>query len=114
MIEKRAINRIATTSSMRYAFLESPNKEFGNTVTKDISPSGAQIVLKKFFPPKSQFLVQINLEESNTIVEAIVESVWSFNKRFSDMYHSGMRFVSMTPRNRQKIEDYIKIKQVVQ
>ncbi|MDD5617868.1 MAG: PilZ domain-containing protein [Candidatus Omnitrophica bacterium] len=110
--EKRTDKRINLSLPIDYESLETTKREHDSTVSKDISEGGMRIVLKKFYPPKTKFLLKINLEGINKIIEAMAEIAWSFNAQFSNAYYSGLRFSEIDVSDRRILREYIKIKEI--
>lgn len=111
--EKRLNKRITLSLPINYEALETKSKEMDTTASKDISESGIKMIFKKFYPPKTKFLIRVNLEEINKTIETIAETVWSFNMRFSDMYYNGLRFLDLNTTNQKALSEYIAIKEVL-
>jgi len=112
--ERRQNKRLALTLPIYYEVLEKDKKEIGDTVCKDISEGGMKLMLKKFFPPKTKFLLKINLEGINRIVETIAESIWSFNVHFSNSYYNGLRFTDLSTSDQKTLGEYIAIKGITE
>lgn len=107
LTEKRQTIRAQVALSVNYEMLETPDKRSGNTIAKDISENGIRLITERFYPPKSKFLVRISLADINKTIEAIAETVWSFNARFSNQYVNGLCFTDMDKPYRQILKDYL-------
>ena len=110
--EKRKYKRTTLTLPIDYEILKTKKKEINSTICKNISEGGLKLVFKQFYPPKSQFLIKIKFTEINRIVEAIAESVWSFNMHFSNMYYSGVRFLDLNKSAQRSIREYLMMKEI--
>ena len=110
--EKRESKRITLSLPIDYEILNTEKKETSSTICKNISEGGLKLVFNKFYPPKTQFLIKINLAGINRIVETIAESAWSFNMHFSNMYYSGVRFLELNKSNRRNIREYLMMKEI--
>ncbi|MBL7196891.1 MAG: PilZ domain-containing protein [Candidatus Omnitrophica bacterium] len=110
--EKRVNKRITLSLPINYEVSDTQKKELSSTVCKDISEGGLKLMLKKFYPPKTKFLIKINLEGINRIIETMAESVWSFNMHFSNMYYNGLCFVDLSTPDRKKLKEYLVIKEI--
>jgi len=108
--EKRQTRRLSLSLPINYEVLDTEEKEASNTISKNISEGGLKVVFKKFYPPKTKFLLRINLEGINKVIETIAETAWSFNMHFSNTYYSGLRFIYLDPKKQQMIKEYITIK----
>lgn len=114
MLQERRINkRISLSLPINYELLETDIKDRGTTVSKDISESGIRLVFKKFYSPKTKFLLKIDLEGINKFIETIAESVWSFNVRLSDTYYGGLRFLDLSQSNRKILQEYISMNEII-
>ena len=110
--KKRQNKRLALSLPIYYEVLEKGKKEIGDTICKDISEGGIKLMLKKFYPPKTKFLLKINLEGINRIIETIAESIWSFNTHFSNSYYNGLRFAGLNISDQKTLGEYITIKEI--
>ncbi|MFC1645607.1 PilZ domain-containing protein [Candidatus Omnitrophota bacterium] len=110
--EKRKNKRITLSLPIDYEILNTEEKEINSTICKNISEGGLKLVFKKFYLPKAQFLVKINLAGINRVVETIAESAWSFNMHFSNMYYTGVRFLDLSISNRRNIREYLMMKEI--
>jgi c-di-GMP-binding flagellar brake protein YcgR len=111
--EKRESKRITLSLPIDYVALDSESKELDSTICKNISEGGLKVVFKKFYPPRSKFLVRINLTGMNRIIETIAESVWSFNMQFANTYYNGLRFVDLNLPARKKLKEYLTLKEIM-
>lgn len=111
--EKRRHTRLTLSLPVNYEVLETDKKEISDTICKDISEGGIKLMLKKFYPPKTKFLLKINLEGVNKIIETMAETAWSFNMHLSNMYHSGLCFVNLDTSQQKNLKEYIAIKEII-
>ena len=112
--ERRICKRINVSLPINYDILETVKRISSNTVCKDISETGIRLILKRFYPPKAKFLLRITLGQESKIIEAIAETIWSFNMRSSDMYYNGSRFIDMNKQNQTLLKEYIFIKHITE
>jgi c-di-GMP-binding flagellar brake protein YcgR len=110
--EKRINKRITLSLPINYEVLNTKVKDRENTVSKDISESGIKLIINKFYPPKTKFLIKIYLESINKTIETITETVWSSRLRFSNLYFCGMRFLEINMPNKNLLREYITIKSI--
>ncbi|MDD5291627.1 MAG: PilZ domain-containing protein [Candidatus Omnitrophica bacterium] len=108
--EKRVHKRITLSLPIDYEYLGTDKKECSSTVSKDVSEGGLRLALNKFYSPKTKFLLKINLEGLNRIIETIAEIAWSFNAQFSNRYYSGLRFVGMSSLDQRMLKEYIEMR----
>jgi len=111
--EKRIHKRVNVSVPINYETIENPLKRYGHTLSKDISENGIKIAMERFCPPKTKFLLRINLEEINKTIESLAETIWSFNIRASNRYHNGMRFIDMNQENKTALREYVTIKSLI-
>lgn len=109
--EKRINRRITVSLPINYEVLDR-DKNVDSTICKNISEKGIKLVFKKFFPPKTKFLLKVNLEGMNRIIETIAESIWSFNMQFSNLYYNGLRFDYINAADRNAIREYLMMKEI--
>ncbi|MDD5005616.1 MAG: PilZ domain-containing protein [Candidatus Omnitrophica bacterium] len=112
--EKRLHKRISLSLPINYEVLETEKKEYNTTVCKDISEGGIRLVLKKFYPPKTKLLLKISLEGINKVIEAMAETVWSYNMRFANTYHNGLRFINLDTRDQNILREYIAVRELTE
>jgi c-di-GMP-binding flagellar brake protein YcgR len=110
--EKRLYKRLTLSLPIDYESLDTERKECFSSVCKDISEGGVRLVCHRFHPPKTKFLLKINLEKVNKIIEAIAEVAWSFNMQFSHRYYGGLRFVEMSSLDQGVLKEYIQMQEI--
>lgn len=113
MREERRINkRITLSLPIDYKYLETDKKEYNSAISKDISEGGVRLLFHRFYPPKTRFLLKINLEGLNKIIETIAEIAWSFNAQFSNMYNCGLRFLEINTSDQRILKEYIEMQEI--
>ena len=110
--EKRESKRINLSLPMDYVVLDSEDKELDSTICKNVSEGGLKVVFKKFYPPKTRFLIRLNLAGMNRIIEAIAESAWSYNMHFADTYYNGLHFVDLNKTYKKQLKEYLMLKEI--
>ncbi|MFC1709431.1 PilZ domain-containing protein [Candidatus Omnitrophota bacterium] len=110
--EKRQSKRITLSLPIDYTVLDTIEKEFSSTICKNISEGGLKVVFRRFFPPKTKFLLKINLMGINKIIETMAESAWSFNIHYANTYYSGLRFQDLNSPNRKLLNEYLVMKEI--
>lgn len=110
--EKRKHKRINVSLPVNYATLEIPEKRCGNAVCKDISQGGVKIILDRFYPHKTKFLLKVDLENVRRVIESIAETIWSFNEPYSNRYYAGLQFIDMNKENKNILKQYINVQEV--
>lgn len=111
--EKRQNKRLTLSLPIDYKTLDAKDIDLDSTICKNISESGLKLVLKKFYPPKTKFLLKINLAGINKVIETIAESAWSFNMHFSNLYYNGLRFIDLSASNQRQLQQYLMMKEIV-
>jgi len=106
--EKRQSRRLKVNIPISYEYLGS-QKDFGETLSKDLSLTGLRINMQSFFPPNSSFLIRLRFPEVQKIVEGIARTVWSHRISFSDQYQTGLQFYEMNPVSKKWLDEYILI-----
>ncbi len=106
--EKRQSKRLKINLPISYEYL-GRQKDFGETVSKDLSVTGLRMNMTSFFPPNSAFLIRMRFPEVQKIVEGIARTVWSHRISFSDQYQTGLKFHEMSPVSKKWLEEYIQI-----
>lgn len=107
--ERREYERLSISMPINYETLETPEKRCGETSSKDISQGGIKIILDRFYPHQTKFLLKVNLENVHRVIESIAETVWSFNEPYSNRYCAGLRFTEMNRENRNILKQYLSI-----
>lgn len=111
--EKRQNKRITLSLPIDYEIVDTKEKELSSTICKNISEGGLKVVFKKFYPPKTKFLVKINLLGINRIIENIAEIAWSFNMTFTNTYYSGLHFVNLNTFHQKQLREYLMMKEII-
>ncbi len=106
--EKRRSKRIKARLPLSYEYLGS-QKDFGETVSKDLSVTGLRMNMPAFFPPNSDFLIRLRFPEVQKIVQGTAKIVWSHRISFSDQYQTGLQFHEINPVGKKWLEEYILI-----
>lgn len=110
--EKRLSRRLRVNLSVSYQHM-GEDRNFGETVAKDISTSGLRLSTASFFHPRSQVLVKIHFPEVNKIIEAMTQVVWSHRISFSDQYQAGLHFSEISPIFKKWLEEYVLINEAL-
>jgi len=111
--ERRANERINAALPINYETIDTAEKHYGNTISKDISPGGIKILIDKFYPHKTKFLLRVQLGNNHKMIEGVTESVWSFNEPYSNRYHSGLRFIDMNKEYQNILKQFISIQTIL-
>ncbi|OIO36380.1 MAG: hypothetical protein AUJ74_02765 [Candidatus Omnitrophica bacterium CG1_02_44_16] len=106
--EKRQSKRLKVNLPISYEYLGN-QKDFGETVSKDLSVTGLRMNMPSFFPPNSAFLIRLRFPEVQKIVEGIARTIWSQRISFSDQYQTGLQFREINPVSKKWLEEYILI-----
>ncbi|MFH1622417.1 MAG: PilZ domain-containing protein [Candidatus Omnitrophota bacterium] len=109
--EKRINRRVTVSLPINYEVLDR-EKNIDSTICKNISENGIKLVLKKFYSPKTKFLIKVDLEGINKIIETVAESVWSFNMHFSNLYYNGLHFDHINAPDRNALKEYLMMKEI--
>lgn len=110
--EKRKDKRIHVSLPIDYSPLEIPEKRCGNAAGKNLSQGGLKIILDKFYPHKTKFLLKVNLESMHRVIESIAETVWSFNESYSNRYFAGLQFTDMNKENKEILKQYLTMQEI--
>ena len=112
ILEKRLMRRLRVNLPVSYQNI-GEERNFGDTVAKDISTTGLRLNTASFFPPRSNVLVKIQFLEVNKIIEAMTQVVWSHRISFSDQYQAGLHFSEISPIFKKWLEEYILINEAL-
>jgi len=104
--EKRLSRRLKVSLPITLQSL-SPNKYFGETITRDISATGLRINMDNFSTPQSNFLVRLRIPEVNKVIEAMARVVWSQRIPYSDKYQTGLQFYEINSIFKNWLEEYV-------
>ncbi len=110
--EKRLGKRLRVNLPLAYQHL-GQDRNFGETVAKDISATGMRINAGSFLSPGTNLLVKLRFPEVSKVIEAIAQVVWSQRISFSDQYQAGLRFTEINPLFRKWMEEYILINEAL-
>ncbi len=112
MAEKRQAKRLRVNLPLAYQHL-GQDRNFGETVAKDISVAGMRINAGSFLVPGRDLVVKLRFPEVSKVIEAIAQVVWSQRISFSDQYQAGLRFTELSPVFRKWLEEYILINEAL-
>lgn len=104
MKEKRMEPRICTAFTAKCIELPKKNNIF-YTAIRDLSPGGIQIFCDREFPCGTNFNININLIHES--VEARVQVAWNDKKPNSDKFCTGLKFLGVNRKCKNKIENFI-------
>jgi len=110
--ERRQAKRLRVNLPLVYQHL-GKDRDFGETLAKDISVVGMRINAGSFLAPGSDLLVKLRFPEVSKVIEAIAQVVWSQRISFSDHYQAGLRFTEISPVFRKWLEEYILINEAM-
>lgn len=111
--ERRAYERISASLPINYETLDTADKKYGTTLSRDISQGGIKILFDRFYALKTKFLLKVELENNHKIFEGIAESVWSVDDTRSNRYYNGLRFIDITKENQDILKQYINIQTIL-
>ncbi|MFC1703398.1 PilZ domain-containing protein [Candidatus Omnitrophota bacterium] len=84
------------------------SKQFGATLTKDISEGGIKMTLERFLPLHTEVKLNINLEEIATLVHALGSIAWLRQIPYSDRYQLGIKFLEMDENYKKSLREYLR------
>lgn len=76
-----------------------------SALTADLSLSGTRLNADRFFPPGINLSLELNI--LSRIVNSVGRVVWSQPIVRSDRYQMGIEFVTINPKERSYLSDYI-------
>lgn len=106
--EKRQFKRLKANLPVFYEDA-SGTRDFGETVSKDISTTGLRMNMNTFFAPETSFHIRLRFPEVSKIIEGMAKIVWSHRISFSDQYQAGLQFYELNPICKKWLEEYILI-----
>ena len=89
--ERRVFERTLLSIPIRYQ--QKGSQRFGNSIGRDISPSGIGFVSEEFFPKSTQLIFELQHPESQEFIKAVGEIVWISGKPYTEKYNIGARFI---------------------
>jgi c-di-GMP-binding flagellar brake protein YcgR len=104
--ERRQAKRLRVNLPVAFRHL-GDEKQFAETVAKDISLTGLRMNTQSFMQPQTNLLVKLRFPEVNKVIEAIGSVSWSHRVSFSDHYQSGLSFSEINPIFKKWLEEYI-------
>lgn len=104
--EKRLSKRLKVNLPVTFDYL-GPKRHFGETITRDISPTGVRMNMEAFFAPEASFLLKVSLPEVNRVIEATANVIWSQRISYSDLYQAGFEFKEINPVFKNWLEEYV-------
>jgi len=110
--ERRRAKRLRVNLPLAYQHL-GQDKDFGETVAKDISTAGMRINAGTFLAPGTDLVVKLRFPEVSKIIEGIAQVVWSQRISFSDQYQAGLRFTEINPVFSKWLEEYVLINEAL-
>ncbi len=108
ILEKRSAKRLKINLPVSYE-LKGVRREFGDSVSRDISTTGLRMDMSSFLPPASSLFIRLRFPDVNKIVEGTAKIIWSQRISFSDRYQAGLHFNEMSPIYSKWLEEYILI-----
>jgi len=111
-VERRQAKRLRVNLPLSYQHL-GRERDFGETVAKDISTTGIRINAEAFLAPGTELLVKLRFPEVSKVIEAIARVVWSLRISFSDHYQAGLCFTEINPVFHKWLEEYILINEAL-
>lgn len=103
--EKRIFKRKSVAASVRYQLKSS--REFGSTLSCDISEDGLRLNFDRFIPNNTDFLLQMNLPSATKVINAVAKVVWAQRVPHSDRYQLGLKFQEIQDKQRMDISGYL-------
>ena len=101
--EKRRFPRIQLKIPLRYQIRG--GHDFDNSISDDISLGGLRFVNRKFIPPLTDVMLEINV--LSRALNPIGRVAWSSPLPHSDWYNLGIEFIEMDAGEKNYLSDYI-------
>ena len=101
--EKRRSVRLDVSLPLRYEVRG--EQKFGNTLTRNLSATGASFLVDGFIKPNSHLALDINILKRS--ISAIGTVKWSSALPRFDKYQVGLEFMEITPKDKTFISDYV-------
>ena len=101
--EKRRSVRVDVSLPMSYQV--KGEQKFGNTLTRNLSATGASFLTDGFIKPNTHLALNINILKRSFSALGTVR--WSSVLPHFDKYQVGLEFMEVTPQDRNLISDYI-------
>ncbi len=103
--ERRKFKRTELDVPVRYKFKNS--KEFGSTLSRDISEGGVRLSVDKFVPVNTDVVLELGLGKLSNMINAVAKVAWTNFIPFSDRYQLGLEFYEINCQNQKDISDYV-------
>jgi hypothetical protein len=78
------------------------------TIGEDLSVSGVKFIGRKFIPPNTPVMLEINL--LSRIVRPIAQIVWSEPFPHQDKYHLGAKFMEWNLEDKKSLSDFLNMR----
>ena len=101
--EKRRSVRVDVSLSLRYQVRG--EQKFGNTLTRNLSATGASFIVDEFIKPDTHLALDINILKRSVGVLGMVR--WSSALPRFDKYQVGLEFMEIATQDRTLISDCI-------
>jgi c-di-GMP-binding flagellar brake protein YcgR len=111
--ERRRFVRVPDDVPVRYTLPKTPDK-LGIIKTRDISVGGICIVATEKLTPKLKLRLEIELNDSSSIIVAKGEVIWvsedteSKNPEGIRYFNIGIEFIDIPYRDREKLSNFVK------
>ncbi|MFC1667409.1 PilZ domain-containing protein [Candidatus Omnitrophota bacterium] len=104
--ERRHMSRIDVPLAVEYELIGDAGHTKHNAVSKDISASGVKITTDAYLSKGAKVLLKIVINDKDSI-ETIGEVIWVGPSEERGIFESGLHFVKIDPREREKLINYL-------
>ena len=101
--EKRRNSRLNISIPLHYQVRGT--REFGNTLTRDISSGGLSFIADRFIKPQTRVVLDVNMPIGSINTIGMVK--WTGALSCFDKYQVGLEFIEINPKDKIFISDYI-------
>ena len=107
LVERRRLPRFLTTLPVQFRGILKPQDPFRGSLSKDLSAGGVRMTVSGFLPKETRLVLLLSLPACLKPVRTIAQVVWVQKKPLAEGYDCGIRFLEITPEDRELIADAV-------
>ena len=107
LVERRRLPRLQTVMPVQFRGISKLQDPFSGSLSKDLSAGGIRMTVSGFLPKETRLVLLLSLPACLKPVRTIVQVVWVQKKPLAEIYDCGVRFLEITPEDRELIADAV-------
>lgn len=107
VIDRRQCPRLTTTMSAQYRGIRQLGDSIVVAIARDISGSGARLLVNEFISVFTRLVVEIGLPSASRPIRAVSKVAWIRKRPHGEQYEIGMQFVDIPEEDKKSLSAFL-------